>query len=303
MKRIRLAFALILFSVSALAQTARRTASFEAVSVKPNTLPGAGGPFGSVGVCAGGRPQIDPRRFAATATVYVLISWAYGRDCANSEQHNLLTGGPNWVRKDLFAIQAVVPEGSPSYSMLQLFDGQAPNLQAMIQTLLADRFKLKIHSESRVMPVYVLKVDRNGSKLQPFEEGSCDFPTGPQPQSEKLDQKRPWCSFGVETIPDRTARRVRIAADGVTLEKFAQLLSLDLDSPVIDQTGIPGKFAFRVIYASARPTGVQPDIGTAQATDATLSTALREQLGLRLESARGPVEVLVVDSVERPSEN
>ena len=186
--------------------------------------------------------------------------------------------------------------------MLQLFDGEAPNLQAMIQTLLADRFKLTIHSESRDMSVYVLKVDRSRNKLQPFEEGSCDYPTGPQAQSEKLDQKRP-CSFGVEIIPDKTARRVRIAADGVTLKQFAQLLSLDSDRPVIDQTGMPGKFDFRVVYGSAPPTGLQPGIPTVQATDAALSTALQEQLGLKLESARGPVEVLVIDSVSRPTEN
>jgi uncharacterized protein (TIGR03435 family) len=133
-----LAALLIAIAPSAPAQSSRP--QFEVASVKPNTVPHAG-PLWN-GACAGSIPQDEPRRFAATTTLYSLISWAYGLDCYSSERQNLILTNAAWVRKDLFMIEAVIPEGSPAFTGQQLQDGKAPDLQEMLEHLLADRFKV-----------------------------------------------------------------------------------------------------------------------------------------------------------------
>jgi uncharacterized protein (TIGR03435 family) len=253
------------------------------------------------GACAGGIPQIEPRRFAVTTTLYSLISWAYGLDCYVSESQNLILANPAWIRKDLFTIEAVIREGSPSYTGRQLMDGEATDLQKMIERLLKDRFKLEVHSDNRDVPVYALTTGKGGHKLQRFEEGSCEpAPVNGQRSTMGIAAKKPPCDFGVESVPGGAGRRT-VTANGVTLDKFAQLLSLDLDRPVINRTGIRGQFEFRLAYTLMSATG--GPTGTVDAAGPSIFSAIQEQLGLQLESARGPVEVLVIDSVQRPSDN
>jgi uncharacterized protein (TIGR03435 family) len=157
---------------------------------------------------------------------------------------------------------------------------------AMLRELLADRFKLTFPRERREMPVYALTVARGGPKLP---EGTPDTtPEGP-----------PALAFVI--YPDR----VKLPARSATVGEFASVLQrAAMDRPVIDQTGIPGRYDFDLEWLpdetqfggldlKPNPDAPKPD----------LFAAVQQQLGLKLEATKGPVEVLVVDRVEKPSEN
>lgn len=212
-----------------------------------------------------------------------------------------IEGGPSWVDSDRYQVTAKA-EGTPGQDVMR---------GPMLQALLEDRFKLKIRRETREVPVYNLTVAKNGPKLQPSPEGSCtafeafDFtkpPTGQGPicAGRMLGPLKPILTW-----------RVR----GGSLDDLARSLGADLDRIVINKTGIPGKFDFRLEFSpdettvglnSLRtPDGplVSPSSPSDPAGGPSIFTAIQEQLGLKLESAKGPREFLVVDRAEKPSEN
>src|SRR5688572_16992313 len=180
---------------------------------------------------------------------------------------------PSWMDTVTFDVVANVPPGATR--------AQA-NL--MLQNLLADRFQLKVHRSTRDLPVYALVVARNGPKLKV----SVDDPNAPRPRGTMWSGGRKRYEFTRRTMAD-----------------FAETLGSDVDRPVIDMTGLEGAYDIRLEFAETRPTlpaALGPVAPDPQAPE--LFTALTEQLGLRLESRRGPVEVLVVDSALRqPTEN
>jgi len=148
----------------------------------------------------------------------------------------------------------------------------------MLQNLLVDRFQLKVHRATRELPVFALMVARNGPKLKV----SVDDPDTPKPRGTLWSGGRKKFEFNRWTIAS-----------------FASALESDVDRPVIDLTGLEGTYDIRLEFADAKSTFGTPD---PQAPE--LFTALTEQLGLRLESRRGPVVALVVDSALRqPTEN
>jgi bla regulator protein blaR1 len=183
-----------------------------------------------------------------------------------------IEGGPKWIRSEMFAIDATA-EGHPSVTMMQ---------GPMLQALLEDRFKLKIHFETRQGPIYELTAPKGVSKLKPFQ-GSCT----PMPSTVPFPPLPPQAYCQLLISP------VSLNAEGSDLTEFSGLLSLKLDRPVIDRTGIAGKFDIHLQFS--------PD-NAIDSNDPTLFTAVQE-LGLKLVPAKGPIEVLVIDHVERPSEN
>ena len=107
--------------------------------------------------------QVNPGRFVATnVTLYRLITLAYGKHCRLSQEQELISGGPEWRQSVAFDIQATLPEGSPVYTQQQLNNGEAPKLQAMLQKMLADRFGLALHRETKEIPVYNLVLVKMG---------------------------------------------------------------------------------------------------------------------------------------------
>jgi len=213
----------------------------------------------------------DGNRFSITnATGEMLIGFAYG--LPNPQ----ISGGPEWVNSESFTIEAKVDSATP------LPPGNAGfgQVMLMVQSLLADRFKLSMHKEARSEAVYDLTVGKDGPKLK--EAG----------------------------VDDKLGRRIGRGLLGGTmpLPVLAASLSQSLDRPVVDKTGLPGNYSFTLTYT---PEVGQGDRFEAPGADKppgdsgtpTIFTALREQLGLELKSARGSVEVLVIDHVERPSEN
>ena len=199
-------------------------------------------------------------------------------------------GGPSWMRSAWYEITAVA-EGSPSVEMM---------MGPMLQSLLEDRFHLKIHRETTEGPVYVLSVARGGPKLRPFTEGSCvPYSSYPPPT---LEHGRDYC---VVQIGARSP--ASIEAQGVTLESFSKMLRMVLDRPVIDRTGLAGQFDVRIEFSrEGTAFGRIPLVGRPPVSDPTgppsIFTVVQEQLGLRLNAANGPVDRFVIDHIERPSE-
>ena len=179
-----------------------------------------------------------------------------------------ITGGPAWIKSEFFDIDARA-DGNPNDGMMQ---------GPMLQALLEDRFHLKLHREAKEVPVYSLTVAQGGAKLKPFTEGSCI----PMPLTVPVPALAPgqeYCKLRV------IAAKPAVDAQGATLAEFSQLLNLVLDRPVIDQTGIAGKFDIHLEFRA----------GTASAFEAI------QQLGLKLEPTQGPREFLVIDHVEKPT--
>ena len=175
-----------------------------------------------------------------------------------------ITGGPDWVSSRRWDLQAK-PNRAAS----------PDQVRQMLRTLLEDRFQLHSHSEKRNLPVYELAVDRKGSKLPSVKDG--------------------------ETKPDVRVSTGSIQLTRATSATFASQLSYALGRPVIDKTTLSGEFDF-VLKWTPEPG---EDAGPAASTPdgPSIFTAIPEQLGLRLKSARGPVEVIVIDAVQTPSAN
>ena len=171
----------------------------------------------------------------------------------------------------------------------------------MLQALLEDRFRLKVHRETRQVPVYALTVARGGPKLQARDE-SCialDYSTFPRPA---LPPGKRRCD---DSVGGRKGPNTTLNLDDGTVDYFCKLLGLMLDRPIVDKTGIPGKYGFHLEFATDQSTPGALEFGPLSDDPSAPSvfTVVQQELGLKLEPTRGPREFLVVDRVERPSEN
>jgi uncharacterized protein (TIGR03435 family) len=202
-----------------------------------------------------------------------------------------IEGGPNWIRSERFEIDAR-SDGHPSILMMQ---------GPMLQTILEDRFKLKIHRETRQGPVYELALGKGSPKLKPLQDGGC-IPV-------VVGRPLPLLADGQHRCRNMVSPS-SVDFEGGTLSMFASSLGMVLDRPVIDRTGITSYFEIHLVFSpddSAAPRPVTADPGASAAVTSpdapSIFQAIQEQLGLRLVPAKGPVDVLVIDHIERPSEN
>jgi uncharacterized protein (TIGR03435 family) len=250
---------------------------FAVASIKP----GAKNPQSmALPMGAGYRP--GGRLVATNAPVTFLIQRAY------SVVSFQVIGGPSWINTDGYDIEAK-PESNTDEKRMWL----------MLQSLLADRFKLLMHRETRDLPVYNLLAVKGGPKLPPPLQRACsDNPPLPQP-----GQPRPKAPCGPGIVGSG-------ALDGisVSMPAFTRFLSMLVGREVIDKTGFTARFALHVDFAPDDALAGLPPAGAEASRPAdgarpSLFAALPEQLGLRLQKSTGPVEVLVIDRVERPGEN
>jgi uncharacterized protein (TIGR03435 family) len=263
--------------------------TFEEISVRPSRVvagTGERGQGGTVAVIQGCTipPRIDPQQFiAVNTTLYNLIALTTGYGCAYVTSLDLVTGGPGWIKSDLFDVQAVLPPGSPRYT------ARSPELQAMVRALLEDRFKLTMRREVKERSFYELRLGNEAPKLKPWKEGDAMELNG---QPLNLMVGPPGTYLGMHWAPDPIAgESFMLVGRNVTTAELANWIARAVNRPVVDQTGLTGKYGFDVEYSKdglARPM---------------MPAAIRDQLGLRLEDATGPFEVFVIDRVERPSEN
>jgi uncharacterized protein (TIGR03435 family) len=227
------------------AQPSETRPTFEAASIKPNDLGG-----GHV------HSHTTPGRWEASMTTRALIQDAFGiRDFQ-------ISGGPAWLGNDNYSFVATT--GSP-------VDLHNKVLESYLQSLLADRFHLRYHRETKEFPVYSLVVARNGAKLTKH--------TGTE---------------GEGTSSQGDKEKVNFTGTKLSMAVFASFLSRDLNRPVIDKTGIKGEFDINLEWSRDE---------TSTSSAPSIFTAVQESLGLRLESSKGPVETIVVDSIDKPSEN
>lgn len=268
-KRIFKVMALFLVPMGLAPQT---PPAFEAASIKPNNR--GGGPY----------TRTLPGRFLTTYTsLRDLIAFAYG---VRTDQ---IAEGPSWMASDHYDIEATAA-GNPPASQLT---------GAMLQALLEDRFKLVLHRETRQLPVYELTVVKNQLKLQPMKEGSCT-PVSPDslPPVAPGTTRLPVCGYPWNYGPK--GLNWTLDGEAVGMGPLAESLSrTGLGRSVIDKTGLAGYYQVHLKWTVDRlgPTPVDDQSGP------SIFTALPEQLGLQLKSAKGPVEVLVIDHAEKPSEN
>jgi uncharacterized protein (TIGR03435 family) len=227
--------------------------------------------------------------------VSAYLQFADGVDASNDPELVLappVEGSPSWINSERFTISAkAVSNASPTMM-------QGP----MLQALLEDRFKLKVHFEMKGdQPAYALTVAKGGPKLKPFVEGSCtrrdNIPLTPQPG---------------DCLRKNTFNGGNIVIDeqGITVEEFRYIYLRrspfnGIDRPVIDRTGLTGRYDIHLENALSTPPALRQTNGDDDRAPSgpSLFTALQEQLGLKLEPIKAPKKVLVIDHIERPSEN
>jgi uncharacterized protein (TIGR03435 family) len=197
-----------------------------------------------------------------------------------------ILGGPKWLDSTRFDIEAKMDDAEAAQLKALDYEHRRIQAQAMFQQLLAERFQLKVHSETRELPVYALVVTKKGAKLQPAKD----------------------ITGNAGTSSNSHGSGVQFTATGQTVEQLAQSLASaaarDLGREVIDKTGIEGKFDVALNWTrDTAATSVAGPDSTSQDSGPSIFTAIQEQLGLKLEPAKGPVRVLVIDHVEMPSEN
>jgi len=255
---------------------------FEAASIKPTKSRGSSFAAGFT---------TDGYR-AAYVTLQTMIAQAYG------VRPYQISGGPSWLISDFYDVEAKM-DPSVADALKTLGPDQLKLArQHMLQALLADRFALKARSETKEGPLYFLVVGKNGSKMQDAKPGAALQLLGPDGGG----------MTGVIALERGSGGGMKAVATSVNIASLTRYLSQQLRRPVLDKTGLTGIYDFTLDYVSdlaQSPVSSSADDNMLPADPGGTSvfTAVQQQLGLKLEPGRGPVETLVIDHVERPSGN
>jgi uncharacterized protein (TIGR03435 family) len=273
--------------------------SFEVASIKPYADPGSGQRF------FGFRGELGGTRINMTGvTVKMLLNYAYAiRDFQ-------IIGGPDWINTERYDIQAKAEAGSiPRPTGLQDPFSVGP-MQMRTQSLLENRFQLKLHHESRELPVYELVEVKGGSKLALSEDQTPPQPPkpgdpAPQPPKQGDSPRRGGIGF------QRNATGFTLRGAGIQLSIILGVLSQQVGRTIINKSELkPGLYDIQIQWSDNGPStgppfppGLEPPPPPVEPSGASIFTALQEQLGLKVVATKGPVEVLVIDSIQRPSAN
>ena len=267
------AAAALCLAMSAVTTAIAQSQAFDVVSVKPNV---SGDERSASYVQPGGRYT------ASNATVRMLIKTAYG---VHDDQ---IVGGPDWIGTARFDVTAKAADTTPSASAFR------DMARLMLRRALEDRFQLALVHERREIPVYGLAVARSDSRLGPqlirSDSRSCEGPWTSVPIAPGLPEPNPPspCNSGF-------SRAGHLAARAVEFSTLVTQISGWADRVVVDRTGLSGRFDWDLQWTqSALSTSPTDSPGV------SLATAIQEQLGLKFESRRAPIDVLVVARVERP---
>jgi uncharacterized protein (TIGR03435 family) len=288
----KLLIGLVLFATLAVAlqlraqSTSPAEPSFEVSSVKRDTSDSnpirLGGP--------------DVSRFTATnVTAKTLIDFAYDLHDFN------LSGGPSWIDSEKFDVDGKVEDLLAEHLRSLPQDQQQGEIRRMLQSLLADRFKLAIHHETKELPIFALVIAKGGSKLRAVApsdpQSSAPFPDFPKPGAPAL-------APGQLMISVFTGGNASIAGKSVTVPKLAKILEVQFGRHVDDRTGLQGSYDVMLRYTMDASLGGFKYVGPEDPSGGTsIFTAIQEQLGLKLESAKGPVDTIVIDHIEEPTPN
>ena len=250
--------------------------AFEVATIKPNK---SGSDIPII------RPMLDGIR-ATDCTLQILIAYAYGPYQTGQKE---ISGGPKWAGSDRFDVVAKVSSSDAADLRKQDANQREHEFQLMLRALLADRFKLEVHKEPGEMPAYELVISKNGPKVK---EGKSDDPT----------------------LPNGWLRMTNgnITAKGISMARLAGAVGAQIKQTVMDKTGLTGTYDFSLEWQPEenQNSTLPGSEGSQQAPLAPLSssgpsiyTVLQEQLGLKLMPTKIQVNTVVIDHVERPSEN
>ena len=259
--------------------------TFEAASIKPNKSGDLRGTGWGSAFLPGGRLS------ATNIPPFLLIAMAYDV----GPQSVRLSGGPPWIRSERYDVEATAGQGVLPASMPP--KDRDEKMRSMLQALLADRFKLAVRRENSERPVYAVVIGKGGPKLQTASMQEKDCPEGPE-------------NYGVSCHSFAGGMGRGLHAKAVTIADVAKWVENWSDRPVVDKTGLDGLYEVETDgWAPMRPRPLLPghdptpeDIAMADPTRPTLSLIF-ERMGLKLEAQKAPVDVFVIEHVERPSEN
>jgi uncharacterized protein (TIGR03435 family) len=284
---------------------ATKKPSFEITSVKATPPASA--------VLRGGAARGN--RFTMTGTTLrMLLQYAYRHLTppgmpSPTLMSNQIIGGPAWIDTDRFDVEAKA-EG----------DDQAiaqEKMQLMVQSLLEERFQLKARLETRDLPVYNLMAGKDGPKIKRSEDQTPTIPSGQAPPGQRGAPFDPRAPSRGSIMIGAGASKMTLGGTAVPISTLATMLQTPLSRPVIDKTDLKGLFDFKIEFSAEgmvspfAAAGVPAQSGqgaggvqVAPAADplGSLFTVIQE-LGLRLESTKGPVDVLVIESVQKPTDN
>ena len=280
-------------------QSGAAAPTFEVASIKLNTS-------GTNAIMIGNQP--GGRLTVTNATLRTLINFAYRLPPGAQ-----VIGGPSWLNSDHYDIVAKAPAEFANAQGPAPFQqpNQAPNpMQLMMQALLAERFQIVVHMESREGPVYSLVFARNdqklGPKIHPSTTDCAALARGRQGQPGPPLMP----AFGEPMLCGMRMGPGTMSAGNVTMTALAANLSGIAQRPVVDRTGLPGLFDVDLSWtpdqmpqARGEPPPGAPAPPAIDPNGPSLFTAIQEQLGLKLDSTRGPVDVLVIDKAEHPTED
>jgi len=211
------------------------------------------------------RFEIHGRRIVIeNQTVQTMIEMSYG---VHARQ---IVNGPSWIETERFDAEGV-PEGEVPPDVAQF--------QALVRSLLAERFGLKLHTEKREMARYTLTVAKGGPKIEPTKSVVAALPS-------------------IRAGGNKTSHSLQM--ENVSMEDVAKQLQGELDRPVVDETGLKGRYDFTLKWLRADAPVAADDADSALPV---LFTAIQEQAGLKVEPSKGDVDVLTIDHVERPEAN
>jgi uncharacterized protein (TIGR03435 family) len=277
----------------------------------------------------GAQMRISPGMISANGVpVRLLMRQAYGQ-----LQDFQLVGGPAWINSDRFDIEAKIEGGGPMSPQV---------IQSVLRQILEERFGLKTHRETRELPIYALMLARSDGRLGPNIKPSSEECTtlmssrgrGPAPGAAPPDGRAGFAvtrggpppdgrggpgraggpgAFDFDAAPvcgQRGGGFGRLRAGGTTLADFAAMISGTAQRVVLDKTGLTGYYDIALTYTptgdqlpqGAPPPGAPPP-PPIDPDGPTFFTAIQEQLGLKLDNQRGPVDVVVIDSINQPTEN
>ncbi|HZU24541.1 MAG TPA: M56 and DUF3738 domain-containing protein [Bryobacteraceae bacterium] len=275
--------------------------SFEVATIKPNHSGD-----GRIGI------RMPPGRFTATnITPEMLVEFAYGL------KPNQVSGGPAWIRSDRYDVDAKLDDAQQQEMQKLSFEERGARMMSMVQSLLADRFQLAVKHDTKDMPIYGLVVAKNGPKLKKASEEAVlppsPPPAAPPPPSGSDAPDAPPPPPAAPAPPPRGMVMMRpgqITMTGAPISHLADALSRVMGRTVVDKTGLTGNYDLTLEWTPDPsdapmfhgPAGA-PQPPPPPANGPSLVTAVQEQLGLKLESQRGPVETLVIERIEQPSEN
>ena len=274
------------------AQTANPPIAFDAASIRRNV--------DNIGVCSPDQVQPTPSGFRITnCPLIVALGTAYVPTTGEAlgfviGMGDRIVGMPDWMTSERYDIVARI--GDADAEAWKDPARQKVMLRAMLQTLLADRCKLAVHREMKDRPVFAIVVGRNGPKLKPAETSDLDTLHTKYPSAMTVPG-----GGGILGQGSNGGRHLY----GATIGTLSLVLSYPAGRPVVDKTGLTGRYDIELHWTMDAPTGAsETNAPPAPPGDApSIFTAVQEQLGLKLESTKGPVEVLVIDHVERPTED